>query len=149
MPRIAKVMKRARAASMIAGLKKRFAPDHVFALRNVKYTRQELIALCQAQIDALDAVAAAAVAAAAARARERAAARRLQDVTQSLKAFIGVTFGDRASYGDFGWEAPKKPGPKTVAAKARGAERLRETRRLRGTMGKRQRKAALRKLRSG
>jgi hypothetical protein len=150
MPRVAKVIKRARASSILAGLKKRYEPDDVLNVGGKKCTRRELVDLYQAHLDALRAVDETAAAASAAVAKERAIARDLGPVTFFLKVWVESTLGrSPVILGDFGWEVPKKPGPKTVAAKARGAEKLRETRRLRGTMGKRQRKLAARKLRGG
>jgi hypothetical protein len=150
MPRVAKVIKRARASGIIDGVKKRFAPGATLRLGNEVYTRAQIIAMYQAHLDALRAVDEAAAAASAAVAKEHAIARDIDRFTLSFRLWVESSFGESHEVlGDFGWEQHKKPGPKTAAAKARGAERLRETRRQRGTMGKRQRKAALRKLRGG
>ncbi len=73
-------------------------------------------------------------------AKEGALARELVLFTQSLKARVRAYYGSAPTVlADFGWKAPKKPGPKSAAVKAKSAEKARATRKARGTMGKRQR----------
>jgi hypothetical protein len=142
MPRLAKVTKRSRAFRIMAGLAKHFpvgAGPH--RLGGVPYDPEQLAAVFQAQIDAVAAVDAARAALTDAVARERAAARRATELTRDLKMVVRSRFGfSAARWAEFGWELPKKPGPKTVKAKLQGADKARATRKARGTMGKRQRK---------
>jgi hypothetical protein len=141
MSKTSKVVKRAQAARVIAGISKHFAGKTGIDVGGKRYTPKQLVGLFQSHIDAIEEVDAAHAAGAVAVAKERKAALRVRDATRYLKMVVEVEFGpDAVAWDDFGWELPKKPGPKTVEAKLEGARKVRETRKLRNTMGKRQRK---------
>ena len=143
MPKMSKAMRAVRAMGIIAGIEKRFGRRNILALGGRQYTPGELAAVFQSQIDAVDQVDAAHAAVVNAVAREREIARTVRNLTRLLRFWIGAEFGsDAEAWADFGLTAPKKPGPKTVEAKLAGAERARATRKMRHTMGKRQRKKA-------
>jgi hypothetical protein len=140
MPRVPKLKKRAGAAAVIAGLKKHFAKDKIHLIGSKQYTTEQLVAVFQSQIDATAAVAAANAEMQAAIGRERAIDLHLRDLTRLLKHSMTAAFGLSAkAFADFGWDLPKKPGPKTVKAKVEGAKKALATRKARHTMGKRQR----------
>ena len=140
MPRISHVTKRMNASSVIGGLEKRFT-NAKQTVGGHAYTKKELIAFFQAHLDALDRLDAAHVALNLAAASERAVAKRVAAFTTNLKFAVAVLHGSSPDVlADFGWKPPTKPGPKTAAAKAAGAEKVRATRKARNTMGSRQRK---------
>ena len=141
MPRISKEVKQASAHNVIAGVAKRLAKHKMIVLGREPFTPDELIAVYRAHLDAIRELSAAHAAVSAATARERRLADRVRYLTRLLKSYVLAVFGSSPTHwGDFGWEVPKVPGPKTVQAKLEGAEKLRGTRKARGTMGKRQRK---------
>jgi hypothetical protein len=141
MPRISKVVKSVRATRIIGGLTKHFAKRGTFAVGGNTYTLEELVGIFQSQIDAIDEVDASHAAMVAAVARERAVTLRVRELTRQLKHAVTAELGFTADgWDDFGWEVPKKPGPKTVEAKLEGARKAQATRKVRHTMGKRQRK---------
>ena len=73
--------------------------------------------------------------------RERKIGREVARFTQNFKVAVTVHCGSSAEVlGDFGWKVPKKPGPKTTAAKLAGVLKGQATRKARGTMGPKQRK---------
>jgi hypothetical protein len=140
MPRISQVTKRTRAASIVSGIRKRLPSAETYKMSGKAYTHEELAAFFQAQVDALDAVHAARAALAAAIAKERAVARSVAARLPLFQNSIGNRLGFTPEvFADFGWQLPKKPGPKTTASKLAGVERARATREARGTMGKKQR----------
>jgi hypothetical protein len=141
MPKQSKGTKAMRAFHVIAGVKKHFPRQGALMVGGTPYTPEQLVRFFQAHIDAIDAVDAAHADVLAAITRERDVARQVRKLTHLLKYVVAVMLGeDPSTWADFGWEPPKKPGPKTLEAKVRGAERARATRKERGTMGKRQRK---------
>jgi hypothetical protein len=140
MPKVSKLTKRSRATGIIAGVRKHFGGAS-YDLGGRTYTPKQLVAEFQSQIDAIDEVDATRSTLAAAIAKERALARRIAALGRYLKMAVDATFGPSPEvFADFGWDVPKRPGPKTVQAKLEGARKARETRKARGTMGKRQRK---------
>ena len=140
MPRVSKLTKRARATGIIAGLVKHFLGAS-YSLGGKEYTRRQLVAEFQSHLDAIDEVDATRAALAAAVAKERKLARQVAALARYVKMSAESRFGLTPTIcADFGWEVPKPPGPKTVKAKLEGAKKARETRKARGTMGKRQRK---------
>ncbi|HEV3189179.1 MAG TPA: hypothetical protein VGY54_01710 [Polyangiaceae bacterium] len=139
MPRLSKTAKQARAASILQGLAKHFALRSSYELGGKVYTREALAGVFQAHADAVRAVDAAHAAVAVAVAKERALAKKVVHLTRMLKLAVDAEFGPAPRvWAEFGWEVPKKPGPKTVKAKLEGAEKVRATRAARHTMGKRQ-----------
>jgi len=140
MPRVSKLTKRARATGIIAGIVKHFVEASHF-LGGKEYSRRELVAEFQSHIAAIDEVDAKRAALAAAVEKERKLGRQTAALARYVKMMASSRFGLTPTIcADFGWEVPKLPGPKTVKAKLEGAARARETRKARGTMGKRQRK---------
>jgi hypothetical protein len=132
MPRKSKLTKREGARKVIAGLATHFPAGRAIVLERKRYTRAQLTGLFQAHIDALDEIDAAHATFAAAVRRERAVARATHRLTMILQRFVGAAFGTNAAVlGDFGWEVPKKPGPKTTGAKLAGVTAGRATRKAR------------------
>jgi hypothetical protein len=141
MPKIAKVTKRVQATLIIEGLTKHFTKRNTYWVGGKQYTQRQLIDLFRSQIEAIDEVDAAHAAVASAVARERAVALRIRELARQLKHTLVMDLGfSITGWADFGLELPKKPGPKTVKAKAEGARKAQATRQARHTMGKRQRK---------
>ncbi|HLK41476.1 MAG TPA: hypothetical protein VKU41_32225 [Polyangiaceae bacterium] len=141
MPRVSKVSKAVGAMRALAGVVKHFEQGQRYPLGGETYTRDEIVAVFQAQLDAIKQVDATRAAATAAVANERAAAARAHELTHYLKMAVEGRFGPSANaWADFGWEAPKKRGPKTLQGKVEGAHKARATRVARHTMGKRQRR---------
>jgi hypothetical protein len=129
MPRSSKEKQLASARDAIAGLKKTFAPGEAMVVGGIECTRDEIIADLQAHVDALRAVDAARAAYRGAVGRERDAARAAAAWLARVKLFLLANHGgNEAVLSAFGWKAPKKPGPKTVASKLQGVRRAEETR---------------------
>jgi hypothetical protein len=139
MPKESALTKFTRATGVIAGLKKRFSPGEKVMVRGKDWPVDDLVALFQAEIDALAAVRARYGEYLSAVAAERKLAPRCRTMEVDLKGIVGNLFGPEA-LAEFGWRRPKKTGPKTVAAKAASAEKARETRKVRGTGAKRKRR---------
>jgi hypothetical protein len=124
MPKESKLTKRARATRVLDGLAKRFAPDEILVVSGESYSAAELIALVRRQIAALDAVDRAGSALRQAVRDETAISKTVNVVIQRLKGSILGVHGPRPDVlGDFGWEVPKEPGPKTARAKAMQVEK--------------------------
>jgi hypothetical protein len=141
MARKSQTAKYSAAVHVIAGLEKRWRAGDRLKLFGKAFIREELLALYRSQIEAIHAVHTARAALASAVAQERAIASRVQAQTPKLRVAVTNEFGFGPDVlADFGWTAPKKPGPKTAEAKRRGAEKLRATRKARQTMGKVQRR---------
>ena len=129
MPKTSQVTRATRAMSIVAGLKKRFPASEPIKVNGKPYSRAELIALFQEQIEALDRIRVARIALGTAVAEERAVARRTTKLTLALKWTVRHVLGmTRVSFADFGWALPKKRGPKTLAGKLSGIEKARATR---------------------
>ncbi len=96
------------------------------------YSRQELAAFFQAEVDAVDAIRTARAALAAAVSKERAIARRVTARIPLFRDGLVQLFGASPEVlSDFGWTVPKKPGPKTVAGKLAGVLKAKATREAR------------------
>lgn len=138
MPKLSQVAKRFRAGNVIAGIEEHLPRGEALVVSGKRYTPEELVAIFGAHIDALDAVRSARVAFARAVEEERKAGRRVVRLLAKFQIAMMNRFGpDGPSL--FGFPKPKKPGPKTAAAKAAGAAKARATRAARKTMGRRQR----------
>jgi hypothetical protein len=141
MPKKSHVTKYTAARNVIAGLEKRWSARAKLTVHGKDYSREELVRLFRSQIEALEAIRVARAALTFAVAREREIARQVESQIPKLRLTVHCKFGSSPDVlADFGWTQPKKPGPKTVAAKVAGAEKLRATRKARQTMGKKQRK---------
>jgi hypothetical protein len=140
MPRPTQTIKAIRMTKLMAGIHKHLSKEDALRFKSRAYTLGELVAVFQAELDALDQIAAARTRLTAAVAKERTLEQQARRLELAIKSFIVARFGTRADVlGDFGWEVPRKPGPKTVDAKLAGALKGAATRKARGTLGKRQR----------
>jgi hypothetical protein len=140
MPKISEVTKRTQARSTIQALSKRFSQDATVRVDGKTYVIRDLTAAFQGHLDVLDQLVTLRAQLAAKVAEERALAAKAQTLRARLLGFVRAEYGiSPSAFADFAYPMPKKRGPKTAAAKALGAERLRATRKARGTMGKRQR----------
>jgi hypothetical protein len=139
MPRVSKVTQQARAMKVLAGIAKRFPAKGRCRVAGTSYTRAELAALFREQLDAMAAANAAHAALTAAVMRERAATKRAHAVAKDLRLWAEGHYGSRSvAITDFGWDIPKKTGPKTVASKLALVRKGAATRTARKTLGKRQ-----------
>jgi hypothetical protein len=124
MPKESNLTKRARATRVLDGLAKRLAPDETVVVSGKTYSRTELTAIIRRQIAALDAVDRAGSALRQAVRDESAISKEVNAVIQRLKQSILGVHGPRPDVlGDFGWDVPKGPGPKTARAKAQQVEK--------------------------
>jgi hypothetical protein len=140
MPKTSQVIRQIRAANVVAGIRKHMPPGRKVYLDGKAYTSKELIALFQEQVDAIDAVRSARAALTAAVRKERVVAKKVNAATLGLQSIVRPMFAlGSAALADFGWAPPKKPGPKTTAAKLAGVLKAAATRKARRTMGRRQR----------
>jgi hypothetical protein len=127
MPVQSRIEKLVTAQDVIHGLKKRLEPGATHLVGGKRFTTEQLIARYEAQLAALEAVRQAWIAWQMALDAERKLRKPTIGLTLDLKNFVSVHFG-LGAYGDFGWKAPKKPGPKTVKAKLAGVEKRRKNR---------------------
>jgi hypothetical protein len=140
MPKISETTKRAQASGILKGLAKRFKPREKLMIAGTVYTIPELTAILRGHLAALTELRTLRAALAGKVQVERGIAKQVSELRAHLLLFIESRFGrNPVTLGDFGFQMPKKPGPKTVEAKVLGAQRLRATRKARHTMGKRQR----------
>jgi hypothetical protein len=124
MPKISNVEKNAQATRVINGLSKHFAGERSYRVAGGRLTQRQMIAVFQAHIAAIRKSDAARAALAAAVQEERRLGLVATKLMQRLKLSVQGRFGHRRDvYGDFGWEVPRKPGPKTAAGKAAGVRK--------------------------
>jgi hypothetical protein len=138
MPKISQTTRQIRAANVVAGIRKHMPSGKKVYVDGKAYTPTGLAALFQEQVDAIDAVRSARGALAAAVSKERAVAKKVNEATLDLRSTLFNMFTP-VVLADFGWARPKKPGPKTTAAKLAGVLKAAATRKARRTMGRRQR----------
>jgi hypothetical protein len=127
----------------ISGVDKYFASTATLSLAGSNITPAVLKAVFQADIDATHALDAAEAQAKQLRAAQKAARKKANATRLQLKSYIVATAGAAAvqMLEDFGFDAPKPLGKKTVATKAKAIAEAEATRQARHTMGKRQRAA--------
>jgi hypothetical protein len=118
--------KLAQARNALCGVAKHL-PDDSIIVGSQRYTSEEVMAFFQSHLDALDAVEKAHAAFAQAVRTETQLAAQAKRVAAALKSRILSDHGPKPTVlGDFGWEAPKKTGPKTTKGKLAGVEKRRE-----------------------
>jgi len=144
MARLSKAERGERYRQLQKGVKKHLSSG--ITVRGRDWSQAQLVSALQQLIDAFDATTKAKAAyqdALARRAKvESAQAQLVADVID----FVYFTRGALAdAMADFDLPMRKKKGPKSTQAKLQMVVRAKETRRLRGTMGKRQRKKAERR----
>ena len=136
MPKTSQTTKADRARSVLQGIEKRLTPLKSVKVRRKKRSVKELAAVYTAYLDALDEVRRARSVLALAVRKERAAARGVAALTPELKLIVRVICGGGVDVlGDFGWAPPKKPGPRTVAAKFDGVSKRAAGREANGRRG--------------
>jgi hypothetical protein len=129
MPRISQTEKRYAIRRALAGIDAQLDASTTPMLHGKRHTVAEMKAVLQRALDAAAAVDKARAAYAHAVRQERAASRPAEALLLVLKGWIVNHRGPKADVlGAFGWKPPKKPGPKTVEGKARGAAKTRATR---------------------
>jgi hypothetical protein len=128
MPVQSRIEKLTTAQDVISGVKKRFTPGRSYMVAGKSYTTEQIIACYEAQLAALEAVRLAYIAWQVALHDERKLRKPTIRFTVDLKTVVQSNWGTSA-FGDFGWKAPKKPGPKTVKAKLAGVEKRRKNKR--------------------
>jgi hypothetical protein len=139
-----KASRQDRLRKVIAGAAKHFPPTTTFTLAAATVTLPQLTQACQNDIDMSDA----ADQARAAWLTSVQAQRDTNDTTdpmlRAFKAYVLSLYGDAqnaaSTLADFGY-TPRKPRSKNVAVKALAADKGRATRKARGTMGDKQKKA--------
>lgn len=125
MPVQSRIEKLTTAQDVIDGVRKRFTPGKVYVVAGKRYTTEQIVAMYQTQLAALEAVRQAWIAWQEALADERKLRRPMVRFTVDLKRVVHGHWG-LGAFGDFGWQPPKKPGPKTVKAKLAGVEKRRK-----------------------
>ncbi|MGO8993524.1 MAG: hypothetical protein ACLQVI_09345 [Polyangiaceae bacterium] len=133
MPRITKNDKLAQARNIIRGISARFGKRSKLVVSGKQYTPQEVIALYQSHVDAIREAETARVLFTVAVRKEQALARRTKALALQLKLTVFNEFGlAPGPWGDFGWKLPKKPGPKTAAARYQGVKKREAARKGQG-----------------
>ena len=124
MPRISKIEKRAAATNVTSGLGSSLMKRMRYLIGGKTYSRRELVAVFRAHIDAIDDVDRARATLADKVRKEKEASKQAKAIARMLKLKILGHFGaSPTALGAFGWSVPKKPGPKTIAAKAAGVNK--------------------------
>ena len=101
----------------------RFGKRSKLVVSGKQYTPQEVIALYESHVDAIREAETARVLFTVAVRKKQALARRTKALALQLKLTVFNEFGlAPGPWGDFGWKLPKKPGPKTAAARYQGVK---------------------------
>jgi hypothetical protein len=144
-PRHAKSTKIRRDSSMIAGLQRRSADLPTIATVPVLVSVDAVVARLQAHLDALASVKARWIAWRLAVVAERRLEAETREIFGRLKPFLVAVYGaDSAKLREFGLEPIKEP-KISVETKRAAVEKRNATRKLRGTMGKKQKRAIKRR----
>jgi hypothetical protein len=123
-----------------AGVAKYFTALPTLLLAGTTTTPAEIDAVFQGDLDATAALAAAEADVKQKRVAQKAARAAAITTRGNLKGYLLGTYGAQAvqMLADFGFEAPKPRGPKTVAGKAKAVAQAKATRVARGTKGSKQ-----------
>ena len=122
MPVLTKLEKVTTARNIIAGLRKRYPPGAVLMRLGRRYVREDLIALFEEQLAAIGDVETTWAAWQDALMREERLRGPAREAEVAVRDAVYNQHGAAGSR-DFGWEPPKKTGPKTVASKMAGIEK--------------------------
>jgi hypothetical protein len=137
MARQPRVQRTNRYVALSRGVKKRWMAGGPVVLDGVTYTPQGILDGLKSMIDAIDDGRRAYAAWRTKVLKQRQLEESLHEFIHSLGVAVRLQYGgDLKALADFGLEAVKKPGPKTVEVKAAAAAKGRATRAKRGTMGK-------------
>ena len=140
MPRHAKATKIARDEGMIAGMTKTFPEDERFTIRGVSHTPQTLAAEYRRHLELLREVTWREVAWRAAVDQERKLEASLKRLHEFVKMYLAGRFGPSSpALRAFGLK-PQKKAVTSIETKQLAIMKRLETRKLRKTMGKKQRK---------
>jgi hypothetical protein len=139
-PKHAKSTKRGRNEAMMSGIRKYLSSLATIKIDGVTYTPAELVAVYQRHLDKLKEVAEKEAAWRAAVQDENALEQDIQKLTVKLNLYVGATFGPSAAkLLEFGIRPRGKP-ITSAETKRHAVEARRRTRKLRWTMGPKQRK---------
>jgi hypothetical protein len=131
----------ARDKQFITGITKRLTTVQSLAIAGTTYTPAQLIALFQSQIDNADAVATAKAKYDDAMKAYRDQAKQLVGVVSGFRSQIRNIFGNASEpLSDFGMAPPKVTKP-DLETKTAAVEKIKATRKARGTMGSKKRKS--------
>ncbi|HEY3819589.1 MAG TPA: hypothetical protein VGL81_20615 [Polyangiaceae bacterium] len=140
------LQRRSRYAALSKGVKKRWLAGGPVSVNGKEYSPQEILDELQALLDSHTKTVQAHGAWRAQVAKQRALEKSRHAFVNALEVAARLRHGEKLDVlADFGLDAMKKPGPKSVHVKAEAAEKGKATRKRRGTMGPRQKK----KLKSG
>jgi hypothetical protein len=129
----------AEYTALIAGIQS--LPDTSFTLNGVTYLKADLVQLLQKRVDAAEATKTSKAAWLANVQAERESDAQVAPLRAAMKGLVQTRFGKNSpKVRDFGF-APAKPRVTTPAKKAAGALQMLATKKVRGVMGKKQRKA--------
>jgi hypothetical protein len=138
-----KASRQDRLRKIMSGAAKHFPPTTTFTLAAATLTLQQLIQMCQKDIDMSDAADQAKAAWLTSVQTQRDTNEETDPMLRVFKAYVISLYGDTqnatSTLADFGY-TPRKPRSKDVATKALAADKARATRKARGTMGPKQKK---------
>jgi hypothetical protein len=122
MPKTSKTTRRARASRLALGIEKHLVSGKTYLIKGERFTRASLLALLAEYGEAQRRTDAARAALRGAVAAEALLDGRVDRLVQDMRLFILTTYGKKnlAMLGDFGWDPPRKRGPKTVEGKLQG-----------------------------
>lgn len=149
MPKIGKKDKVLRDEGNIVALLEELASEEIIILEEKSYTRDELLSIFKEHLEVLAEIRRLTIARDIAIALERKLEPRVKRISFHLGEKVKSRIGRRNPLlKKYGFEPEKKPHV-PVEAKARAVVRRLETRKLRGTMGRKQRALAKKKLKAG
>jgi hypothetical protein len=139
-----KMSRQDRLRKAMAGMQKHFQPTTTFTLAGATYTVSQLTQLFQKDIDTADAADQAKAAWTKSVKQQRDQYAQTDPVHRVFKGAVVAQLGDTENaadaLADFGYK-PRKPRSKNVASKALAADKVRATRKARGTMGSKEKLA--------
>jgi hypothetical protein len=131
----------AQVQALVAGILANF-PNASFTLANTAFTTASLVQVLQTKAEAIQAVNAAQAAAKDAVAKLRSVEAEVDPRIRDVNRFLLSAFGTAVTkLAEFGLEPPKVPAPRTVEQKVAAKEKLRATRKARGTTSRKQKLA--------
>src|SRR5258708_15211511 len=139
MPKPAKATKRARDEGMITGIRSPLTGDDIIMVGGVNYTPAELAAVYQRHLDKLDHIAKCEARWRDALQEESGLEKQIKPLTEFLKTIVRARFGDHAKVLAAFRMSPRRVPTISAEKKLVAVAKRRATRKLRRTMGKRQR----------
>ena len=146
MDKRSKTARESRLANIVRAIDQRMANVDSMMMHGKKYTPAELRALFQEELDAMASTRRATAARQAAVRDERRITARNKPVLQAFESYLVNQHGAQSQELKLFTFTPRRKGKKSANVKAKAVERSAETRKRLGTLGPKQRKQKIKKL---